>query len=428
MCSELLRIPITWNGVPVFGFGVVLVAWLALSAWALASTAGQAGWSASLKAHLPTVVIVAAAISYFIPKYVPAGVPVRSYGLLVLVGIIAGIALTIQRAVQAGLVADDILGLALWVVPGGALGGRLFYVIQYWDDRIRQPSVWGTIKNALAFTEGGLVVYGAFVGAMVGFSIYVWRNKLPALAIADLMAPGMMVGLAIGRIGCFMNGCCYGGEAKVPWAVTFPRENSPTTPSPPYADQASLGLFHGFRMGEKPGGGGATVIERVIAESPAHSAGLRAGDVVTAINGKSIANVGEAHAEVVEALFEGRPLRLTTTSGERMIAPIPPPARSLPVHPAQIYSAIDAALLAWVLWSYYPYRRRDGEVLCLMILVHPISRFLLETIRIDESPVWGTGLSISQNLSVLLFLFAIAMWIALQRKSPGKLAFPLSAA
>jgi phosphatidylglycerol---prolipoprotein diacylglyceryl transferase len=428
MCSELLRIPINWNGVPVFGFGLVLLAWLAVSAFVMVSTAKQADWPTSLRMHLPTVAIIAALIVWIIPRFLPGGVPLRGYGLMVLAGIVAGIAMSIHRALQVGLDADDILGLALWTIPGGAIGGRLFYVVQYWDGRIRQADPWDTIKNVLAFTEGGLVVYGAFVGAMVGMAIYVWRRKLPALAMADLIAPGMMVGLSLGRIGCLLNGCCYGGETDLPWAVRFPRESSPQTLSGPYAEQASLGRFHGFQVGAKSDEAAGVVVERVAAGSPADKADLRAGDVVTQINGVSISTVDDAHAALVSALRDGEPLALRTDAGVRTIAALDAPPRSLPVHPTQVYSAIDAGLLAWVLWSYYPFRRRDGEVMALMMTVHPASRFLLEAIRVDEAPVWGTGLSIAQNLSVILLIVACGMWFALRRNPVGRLALPPSPA
>src|SRR5215211_4668750 len=98
MCSELLRIPLNWNGVPIFGFGTLLVAWLAFGAWGMAATAKQAGWSAALRAHLPTILIVAAAIALFVPRYFPDGVRVRGYGVMVLIGSIVGILLVVHRA------------------------------------------------------------------------------------------------------------------------------------------------------------------------------------------------------------------------------------------------------------------------------------------------------------------------------------------
>ena len=89
---------------------------------------------------------------------------------------------------------------------------------------------------------------------------------------------------------------------------------------------------------------------------------------------------------------------------------------SLPIHPAQIYSAVDALLLCLFLLAYYPYRRRDGEVFALMVTIHPIARFLQEIIRIDEKAVFNTGLSISQNISLLMLAGAIGLWIYLLQR------------
>jgi phosphatidylglycerol:prolipoprotein diacylglycerol transferase len=414
MCSELFRIPISYNGVPIFGFGLLLLAWLGVSGYAMYSMARQAGWPEALKAQLPTLLVVAGVVAVAIPKFVPGGVPVRSYGVLVLSGIVAGIAMSVYRARQTGLEADDILSLAVWLIPSGAIGGRLFYVVQYWNERIRQPDLVGTLKNIFAITEGGLVVYGAFAGAMGGFAIFVLRRKLPALALADIVAPGMMAGLAFGRIGCLMNGCCYGGESDATWAITFPRENMRTSLSAPYAEQGATGRFWGLHLAGKAGDPATLVVMRVDPNSPAEKAGVQAGDEITVING--VAATGDAAATAfLNALRDEKPLELATSRGQRTIASITTPPRSLPVHPAQVYSAIDAALLCAVLWLYFPYRRRDGEVMALMLIIHPISRFLLEAIRVDENAVWGTGLSISQNLSIVIFLIGTGMWIFLRR-------------
>jgi phosphatidylglycerol---prolipoprotein diacylglyceryl transferase len=137
-----------------------------------------------------------------------------------------------------------------------------------------------------------------------------------------------------------------------------------------------------------------------------------------------LASLDGAHELIAEALYRGEPLDLVLTTGTtRSIDAITPPARSLPVHPAQVYSSITAGLLAWVLWSYYPLRRRDGQVTALMITLYPIARFFEEMIRVDEPSVFGTGLSISQNVSVILLLAAIGMWIWLARQ-PLRLAYP----
>ncbi|BBO36318.1 prolipoprotein diacylglyceryl transferase family protein [Lacipirellula parvula] len=425
MCSELFRIPLKWDNVPIFGAGVLLLLWAVFSVLGLKSTARAMGWPAALKAHLPTIVIVGVALVFFVPKYFPDGVPIRGYGMMVLLGSIAGIWMSVHRAQQAGVAGEEILGLAVWMFISGVIGARLFYVVEYWEDRIRQADVLSTIKTALSFTEGGLVVYGAFIGAMIGFTLYMRRRGLPALAISDMICAGMLVGLAFGRIGCLMNGCCYGGESDVAWAITFPRESGPEMISPPYGDQATSGAFYGFHLRSSSDEMAPAIIDRVNEGSLAATAGLKAGDRVIKIDEKLLAGVAGAEMLVYEAFLQGKPMVLTTSdNATHEIPAIEPPPRSRPVHPAQLYSTITAALLAWVLWSFYPFRRRDGAVTALMITLYPIARFCEESIRVDESAVFGTGMSISQNVSILLLVAAGAMWVWLLRKPAGNLAFP----
>jgi phosphatidylglycerol:prolipoprotein diacylglycerol transferase len=83
---------------------------------------------------------------------------------------------------------------------------------------------------------------------------------------------------------------------------------------------------------------------------------------------------------------------------------------SLPVHPAQLYAALDAAILSWLAVAFTPQARRDGAVFALVLTLHPIARFLLEMIRIDEAPALGTPFSISQVVSIVLLALAIALW------------------
>ncbi len=83
---------------------------------------------------------------------------------------------------------------------------------------------------------------------------------------------------------------------------------------------------------------------------------------------------------------------------------------SLPIHPTQLYSTINGVVLFLFLWSYFPYRRRDGEVAALLMTLYPITRFLLEIIRTDEPPQWGTGLTVSQIISLLILSGAAVLW------------------
>ena len=92
---------------------------------------------------------------------------------------------------------------------------------------------------------------------------------------------------------------------------------------------------------------------------------------------------------------------------------------SLPVHPTQLYSAIDGLVLLVLLSAYYPLRRRDGEVMALLMVTYPVTRFLIEYLRNDEGIFWF-GLTISQNISVFLLLAGILFWTWLWRTQPRR--------
>jgi phosphatidylglycerol:prolipoprotein diacylglycerol transferase len=143
------------------------------------------------------------------------------------------------------------------------------------------------------------------------------------------------------------------------------------------------------------------------------------GDRLVTIDGHAVTSVAEARRQ----LARGGPAWTATTEDGRIVRwqSLSGPARSVPVHPAQLYAAIDAALLALLLWAWYPLRRRDGELFALLLLLHPVSRFLLEMIRTDEPGQFGTSLSISQWLSALLFLAGLALAAYLVRQPRGVL-------
>jgi phosphatidylglycerol---prolipoprotein diacylglyceryl transferase len=419
MCSELFRIPYSWGGVPIFGVGVLLAIWAIAGLGSLAVSIRRHGWNGETMSLVPLLAMTGAAILW-LPKLFPDGLPIRGYGLMVLLGVVSGVAMATYRARQVGLNHELIWSLAFWLFIGGILGARLFYVIEYWDQRFRSDSISTTIFRVLDFPEGGLVIYGALLGGAIATIAFARKHNLPLLALADLITPSMLVGLALGRIGCLLNGCCYGGPSTLPWAVTFP----PT--SPPYLDQVANGEMYGFRLDvdhpRRP------TIEYVESGSAAATAGLATGDVITRINEYPIASISDAEQVLSQEFSTHEPLELHLAAGDKQVK-LPaavPPARSLPVHPAQLYSAIDAGLLAWFLWVYYPLRRRDGEVIALLLTIHPISRFLLEIIRTDEPAVWGTGLSISQNISIIIFVVAVGLWFYLLNQ-PRRLAWPAQA-
>jgi phosphatidylglycerol:prolipoprotein diacylglycerol transferase len=229
----------------------------------------------------------------------------------------------------------------------------------------------------------------------------------------------VVLGVGLGRIGCFLNGCCYGGLSDLPWAVRFPEE------SPAFADQAQRGelylhglLFHGAPR--EP-----AVIDRVEPGSAAEEHGLRAGQRVVMIDKVRTGTVEDAQWELLKLHGAGKELSIqvagASTPVHWTLSQTRP--RSRPVHPAQLYSLIDALLLCLFLLAYEPFKRRDGELTALVLVIHPISRFLLEIIRVDESAVFNTGMSISQNISIAIFAGGVMLWIYLFTRPPG-LAWP----
>ena len=128
----------------------------------------------------------------------PDGLPVRGYGVMLLAGIVAGVGMAMYRARQGGLDPEVIISLAIWMVICGVIGARLFYVIEYWEQNFAGKSLRDTLLEIVNVPEGGLVIYGGFIGAAVGFIMFIRKHRLPLLAMADLVAPSMAIGLALG--------------------------------------------------------------------------------------------------------------------------------------------------------------------------------------------------------------------------------------
>src|SRR3954447_3681056 len=131
MCSELFRIPYHISSIPIFGVGVLLVIWLIASAATVFGLIRRGGNIAEVLGALPVLLLLGAAIVY-LPRVFPDGLPVRGYGLLLLIGITSGVGMAMHRAKQGGLDPEIILSLAIWLVVCGVIGARLFYVTEYW--------------------------------------------------------------------------------------------------------------------------------------------------------------------------------------------------------------------------------------------------------------------------------------------------------
>jgi len=252
------------------------------------------------------------------------GMTVHGYGAMLVVAFMSSTMLAAWRCRREGLDPETIFDMSFWIFLGGLAGARLFYVAQNWGRGI--DSVWEIFQ----FWKGGIVFYGSVIGASAAFLIYRRLRPFPLRPYLDVVAPSIAVGILFGRLGCFLNGCCFGDACNLPWAVAFPK------PSPPWEMHQ---VFH-----------------------------LIAPD----------------------ALW------------------------SLRVHPTQIYDAVDGLILFLLLSAYYPLRRRDGEVMGLLMLTYPVTRSLVEYLRNDEG-IFFAGMTISQNISMALFLGGVVYWIWLSR-------------
>ena len=413
-------------GLPMFGVGVLLAVWVVISLIAMIWLIRRQGWNADTMGYLPFLLLVGAVITWVLPHITEAGhpelgVPIRGYGMMLLIAVVSGTGLSVRQGVRLGIPPDVIMSFIFWGFVPGILGARLFYVIEYWQE-FQGPTLSKTLGEIINLTQGGLVVYGALIGGLAGFTAFAITRRMPILAMLDIVTPGMILGLAFGRIGCFLNGCCFGGACELPWAVEFPAG------SPPFVREVDEGMIplYGLTVGgstEAP-----PVISAVEAGSPAQRLGLNPGETLVSIDGVEVATVRQAQWQLIDALRFRRGVTIQTTHHRSPMAlsmPDPPP-RTKALHPTQLYSSLDAFVLCLFLVAYGPFRRRDGELIALLLTIYPINRFLMELIRTDEAGVLGTPLHIGQVVSLVFLVVAAGLWLYILRKAPVR-AFPASA-
>ena len=143
---------------------------------------------------------------------------VRWYGVMLVLAVAMVIFIALREAKRVGISEEHIYSISLWAIIGGIVGSRLFHVIDQWQYYIAHP--WQIIGFE------GLTVYGAVIGAVLAMLIYTWINKFSFWQIGDIVAPGAIVGQAIGRVGCLINGCCYGLVCDLPWSIVYGNPSS----------------------------------------------------------------------------------------------------------------------------------------------------------------------------------------------------------
>ena len=239
---------------------------------------------------------------------------IHGYGVMIALAFLAGLWTAARRARRENISSECIGDVVLWLMVGGILGARIVYVMTYWKDEFAgQP-----LSEIFMIQHGGLVYYGSFIGATIAGFIYIRWKKLPFFKIADVLAPSIALGNVFGRIGCLLNGCCYGRVCSLPWAIRFP-------------------------------------------------------------------------------------------SGH--------PTGGLPVHPTEIYDALDNFILYLLLAWLFRRKKFDGEVFVTYLVGYAITRAVMEYFRGDYPPDQiHLGLTPGELISIPVFIVGLVLGVILSRR------------
>ena len=137
------------------------------------------------------------------------------YGLAIGLAITVALLVVRREAPRRGLDPDAVLRVAGWAVAGGLVGARVLFVVDHWPAYASEP------LSSLAFQEGGLAIQGALLGGFVAAFLYARYARLPVLTLADAAAPAVVLGQAIGRLGCLVTGDALGGPTSLPWGLRY---------------------------------------------------------------------------------------------------------------------------------------------------------------------------------------------------------------
>jgi phosphatidylglycerol---prolipoprotein diacylglyceryl transferase len=275
---------------------------------------------------------------------------IGAYSTWLLLGLFGGYLLARRHAVRNGVKGSHLDNLILLVSVTSLFGARFFSWWFYFPPGI---SLW----KALTASGGGMVFYGGMIFGMAAVIFYSRVARLSLGQVMDVCAPGLALGLAFGRVGCFMAGCCWGDLCVGP-----------------------------EEMAKLPSSQTAWQVQTVPAISPA--------GFPLAVQFPRDAGAYEQH----------RKLGLIGGAAER----------SRPVHPVQLYEAAMALALCFALHRWFNRRAWHGQVACALALGYAAIRFITEFLRGDNAPAYW-GFTLSQVIS--LVMATVALGFLLNRKS-----------
>jgi len=334
------------------------------------------------------------------------GIPVQGFGLMLLLAFLSASWLARRIALREHVSETMVQDIGLWLFLGGLAGARALFM---WE---HTRSLSDFAVRFFRFNEGGIILYGGYAGGtlalILGWYLKYRKQPVSPWRLADVYAAPLALGVALGRVGCLLNGCCYGQPVPPNYgtiAIHYPM------PAAARFDLSARGLQSpaGFTLD-------SSALPRAVVgaiESGSGAGALQPGDHIVEAAGHPIFGAEDLSRVLIEDLSDPRYRGdnyldlVVLRDGERMNIRYAP--QTIGLHPAQIYETISMLLLTLVIVAYLPMRGREGQAAALFFVFYGVHRFLNELLRSDPRPV-----GLESNTSVMLIVFGILLWLGLQ--------------
>lgn len=174
-------------------------------------------------------------------------ITVHWFGICIAAAFLVGMWTAVRRAPRIGVPGEIIADLVVpWLLIGGVIGARAMFVVTYWKDEFVGKPWW----EIFMIQRGGLVFYGGLIGSSMAVILFAFIKRVSLWKLADILAPSIALGSMFGRIGCLLNGCCFGRACEMPWAIRFPHDHAtggqPVHPTQIYDALLNLTLYFGL--------------------------------------------------------------------------------------------------------------------------------------------------------------------------------------